>query len=61
LDAAILGIDQEVDGNVDRESFRATNRRLGATSAPPEGVHHDFRFTSLAEMVKAHQLSLRRA
>jgi 2-haloalkanoic acid dehalogenase type II len=27
----------------------------GATSAPPVGVHYDFRFTSLAAMVQAHQ------
>ncbi|HME20566.1 MAG TPA: haloacid dehalogenase type II [Acetobacteraceae bacterium] len=26
----------------------------GATVAPPAGVHYDFRFTSLAEMVQAH-------
>ncbi len=30
----------------------------GATAAPPAGVHYDFRFTSLAEMVKAHQGSI---
>jgi 2-haloacid dehalogenase len=29
----------------------------GATAAPPAGVHYDFRFISLAEMVKAHQAS----
>jgi 2-haloacid dehalogenase len=27
----------------------------GATVAPPAGVHYDFRFTSLVEMVQAHQ------
>jgi 2-haloalkanoic acid dehalogenase type II len=30
----------------------------GATAPPPAGVHYDFRFTSLAEMVKAHQGSM---
>ena len=31
----------------------------GATAAPSAGVHYDFRFTSLAEMVNAHQQELR--
>jgi 2-haloalkanoic acid dehalogenase type II len=31
----------------------------GATSAPPSDVHYDFRFTSLADMVKAHQDAVR--
>lgn len=31
----------------------------GATVAPPSDVHYDFRFTSLTEMVKAHQEALR--
>jgi 2-haloacid dehalogenase len=28
----------------------------GATSAPPAGVHYDFRFASLGEMVDAHRM-----
>lgn len=31
---------------------------LGATSAPPAGVHYDFRFTSLEELADAHRQSL---
>ena len=30
----------------------------GATSAPPSGVHYDFRFASLADMVAAHQAAM---
>jgi 2-haloacid dehalogenase len=31
----------------------------GATPPPPEGVHYDFRFSSMAEMVEAHRDELR--
>jgi 2-haloalkanoic acid dehalogenase type II len=32
----------------------------GATPPPPAGVYYDFRFTSMAELVKAHREALRR-
>ena len=38
---------------------RHSDEGWGATSAPPPGVHYDFRFASLAEMVQAHQDALR--
>jgi len=31
----------------------------GATPPPPEGVHYDFRFSSMAELVEAHRDELR--
>ncbi|MBU6497094.1 MAG: haloacid dehalogenase type II [Rhodospirillales bacterium] len=41
---------------IDRRHDRAG---WGATMAPPEGAAYDFRFSSLGEMVKAHQEELR--
>lgn len=40
---------------IDRRSGAAG---WGATSAPPAGVRYDFRFTTLAKMVSAHQAEL---
>jgi 2-haloalkanoic acid dehalogenase type II len=39
---------------------RAGAAGSGATPAPPAGVHYDFRFTSMAELVEAHRDTLRR-
>jgi 2-haloacid dehalogenase len=38
---------------------RGSTAGSGATPPPPEGVHWDFRFSSMAELVEAHRAELR--